>query len=772
MDLRTAPALPAAAAFVAGVCLALHLTIASVPLAIALAGLGVGLGVGCARRPGRWLAALAGGLAWGIVAAPLPPGSTIDAARPVEAVARVSRHWVRSRGGWWGTLEVSSVRQGTRVAVGSFAVSASLPGREVPPGLGNRVRIRGYLSPPLRYADGVPAKEGRWRLRIKSRRLLQVVGRPPLPLRLASRLRRRVTEAYGAQPATPGTALARAFVLGDASHLEPRLVRALRRSGLAHLLAVSGLHLGLVAAGVLLLASPLPRGVRLASVVAAVAVYTALVGARPSLVRAGIMAGAAVVSLLLDRPPAPANTLALAVAGMAFATPGAVLETGFRLTVSATAGLLLLAPPLAERWRRVRRCPRALAVSLAATVAAQLATLPWSLPAFHGVAPLAPVWNLLAVPWTALSLAASLLWSVAAVAAPAAARGLVPLLDALAAPYSWLARVPAGPWWWIPWVVGEPTAWALAAGLALLLLGTPSRRAVLVLAVLAVLVILSGGVGSGGVLVAHGSPAALPELDVVDVGQGDAILLRDGPHALLVDGGGRWGGGLGARVLVPALARLGVGHLEAVVMTHPDRDHCAGLVEAASYLPVGEVWASPGWRKAGCFGELAALPGVPLRRLRAGDAGELGRWRWRVLYPATVDLAAASLPDNERSLVLLAATAGHRVLLTGDIGATAERRLVRRYPDLRADLLKVAHHGSRHSTTARFLDAVSPRLALISVGRRNPYGHPARSTLRRFAVRHVLVLRTDRDGLIRVRFDAAGRTHLSLPGSPRGAGPP
>src|SRR6202035_1716311 len=174
---------------------------------------------------------------------------------------------------------------------------------------------------------------------------------------------------------------------------------------------------------------------------------------------------------------------------------------------------------------------------------------------------------------------------------------------------------------------------------------------------------------------------------------------------------------------LPALLGEGVRRLDALVMTHPDRDHCGGLVDVAAYLPVAEVWTAPGWEREGCAGEFLALPGTRRRFLAAGDRVRVGRWRIAVLQPAAK--ADPGERSNERSLVLQAEALGRRVLLTGDAEAREERRALAAAGEdgLHADLLKVGHHGSKTSSPAGFLDAVAPRLALLSVGIDHPHHH-------------------------------------------------
>ncbi len=751
-----------AAALLGGVALAFHLTWLSVPLLAALAALGLAWG----RRAGACLAAGAAGMIAATLGAGLPdrPPAGLAPGRPVELVARVAGHWARDDDGWTAPAEALHVRQGGRVLAAPFDFVLHLPDEEpAPPPFGSTLRVKGYLKRSAGFANAAPVEPGPWRLRVKSRLLMRREAPPGVVARLSGRLRARVDAAYGAAGTeTPGKGLARGLVLGDASAVPLAWKRSLRVAGVSHVLSVSGLHLGLLAAAVLGLGTPLPRRWRLGLLIAVLALYVLLVGPLPALVRSAWMALLAVAALLAERPPAPANALAWAAILLVLHRPTLVEDVSFQLTVSATAGLLLLAPPLAARWHRL---PVPLRSGLAATVGAQLASIPWSLPRFHLVSLASPLVNLAAVPWTALALLGALLWSALAVLSPALAAAALPALDALAAPFGWPAAVRPQVWLALPLVVSPATAVLLAAS-AFLLLGAPMK---------------TPGTGAGrygrlalgvaggliAVLLACGAarrPGDRLELTMLDVGQGDAILLRDGRRAVLVDGGGWERGDLGGRVLLPALAAEGVRRLDALVLTHPDRDHCRGLVDLAAYLPVREVWTGPGWPPDGCAGDLLTLPGSSLRVLWAGEQAAIGRWRLTALHPEPGERRF----ENDRSLVLLAEAAGTRVLLTGDIEEWAEHRLLSTWGDaLRADVLKVAHHGSRTSTTTRFLDAVHPRLALISAGPGNPYHHPSSTVLARLSARRIPTLRTDRHGMIRLRLQAQGCFRIELPGMPR-----
>ncbi|HEX5758517.1 MAG TPA: ComEC/Rec2 family competence protein [Thermoanaerobaculia bacterium] len=714
LDLRGTPMLLPAAALAAGAVLAFRLAWLPVPLLALLTAAGVALG----RRTGWCLAAFAVGLISATVGAGLPQGRPmgLDGGRPVELVARVAGHWTRDEEGWSAPARALRWRQDEKVAAAPFDLFLHLPDEEEPPPFGATLRAKGYLRRSPGFANAARVPPGPWRLRLKSRLLLREEAPPGALAAMSGRVRRRAERAFAAAGReTSGKALARALVLGDPSAVPLAWKRGLRVAGVSHVLSVSGLHLALLAGAVLLAGVWLPRRVRLVLLLPVLAGYLLLVGPLAPLVRSAVMALLAVAALLVHRPPAPANALGWAVALLVLHQPAVVQDPSFQLSVSATAGLLLVAPPLAARWRRL---PSLLRAPLAASTGAQLASLPWSLPLVHQLPLAAPLANLVAVPWTAAALLGSLVWSALALLAPALAAAALPALDLLAAPFGWPAEVRPDVWLSLP-------------------VATASRAPDLETA---------------------------PELALFDVGQGEAILLRDGLRAVLVDGGGWERGDLGGRVLLPALAAEGVRRLDALVMTHPDRDHCRGLVDLGAYLPVREVWTAPGWEASGCAGELLTLPGTTPRVLWAGERRRVGRWCLTALNPE----AGERRGDNDRSLVLRAAAAGASVLLTGDVEAWAEHGLLRREEGaLRADVLKVAHHGSRTSSTDAFLDAVRPRLALISAGVDNPYHHPSSAVLARLAARHVPILRTDRHGMVRLRFPGGGRVRIELPGMPR-----
>lgn len=747
--------IPAAAAFI-GALAAHHATWLPWPLLLLLVGLGVAYG----RRAGLAVACLGLGLVsaliHGATAGDLEAAG-LDPQRPVTAQVRPVGPWREGELGWSSAVRVEVLAQGTgsdlRLYRPPGRIRLQLPSAaQVPPS--GQLRLRGYLRRGAALHNAPPGQPGPWRLWVKSKRLLEEISPPEPLIALSNSIRERVSKALDGADADAGSgdgaAFARALVLGDPSRLAPEVVRALRRLGLGHLLAVSGLHVAAVAGLTLLLLAWWPRRPRMVLALLPVALYLLLVGPRPSLLRAAVMALGAVLALSSRRPPMAANALGCFVLATILITPALAVDVGFQLTVAATAGLVLLAPVLERRWRPL---PVILARPVAATLSAQLATLPFALPVFHLWVPAAPLFNLLLVPWAGVVLAACLGWTVAAVAMPSLAAAAVPALDLVCRPLVLLREVPPGPWAAWPWSGGGGGAMLLVLVLAAAA-WWPRRLGVALALALC--------------LVALRPPPTVPQprLVVLDVGQGEALLLQDGRSSVLVDGGGWFNGGLGERVLLPALAGLGVRRLDAVVLTHPDRDHCGGLVEIADYLPVGELWSDPRWWQEGCGAELARR--LPPRSLATGDRHRVGRWRLQVLA------SGEGSRDNDRSLVLRASVGERCALLTGDIEGGTEAWLLRGDRRLLAcDILKVGHHGSKTSTGASFLAAVAPRRALVSAGQGNRYGHPSPVVVERLHHRRIQVLRTDLHGQLRLTLRPAGGLWIETLASPtqRGPGP-
>ena len=765
---RRNPAVIPAIGLLVGAALAPQLDWLPLPLVVLLLAASTALG----GRPGVGFGALAMGFWLGLAGDPgeLPAG--FDGGRPVRVEGRLlgpvhcatEPGEVEERGRGKKPTERSSARLraevlsqgspgGRWIASTPFELVLTAAGcdpRWIP---GSRWRVHGLLRRSTGFRNEPVVPPGPWRLVVVSDRLSEQVAPASSLARWIDHARRRALVEI--DPAT-GPRLLAPLLLGARGGLDDSLEVALRRAGLAHLLAVSGLHVAVLAGLAWIVASPLPRRGRLLSVGLVVAGYLLLLGPRPSILRSAAMALVALLALLLERPPQPANSLAVVVLVLVVSDPARVLEVGFQLSVAATAGIVVLVPPLGRRLPFPPIWGKALAVPLAA----QLATLPWTVAWSGGIHPAATGLDLVAMPWLAVYLASGLVALSSALVGGPDLLGWVADLDR---PVEWLADLPASSWWFLPLRVDPwlgAALWLVCVGLLVVegcrdgrvpdpeeglrdRSGDGARSAKAprwrLGCVMLVAVVSSG---------ARAPQPPPPEVRFFDVGQGDATLLVGGGEAILVDGGGWWRGDFGGRVLVPALVRAGVSRLRAVVLSHPDRDHCRGLVDVSRWLPVDEVWSSPGWNEP-CARELVGLPGARWRPLWAGDRRRVGPWHLEVLHPVAGDRSVG----NDRSLVLRATVDGRGVLLSGDVEARAERELMRRHGDrLATVLLKVAHHGSKTSTGGRWIDVTQPQVAVVSAGRNNLYGHPNGDVLRRLDRRAVITLRTDRDGLVRWVF--------------------
>jgi competence protein ComEC len=536
------------------------------------------------------------------------------------------------------------------------------------------------------------------------------------------------------------------LLLGRTSQLDRGMVARYRRGGLYHLLVVSGLHVAL-AAGLVLAALRLGCVVgkrRDAILLGAVFLFVLVGGANPPAVRAGLVVAVFLAARLFERPIPAAQALGLSALLLFLADPRQIYSIGTVLTFAAVGGIALLTEPIR---RRLPARPGWLFEGFATSIAAQCATAGVVFWRFNVVAAGAWITAPVAIPLSAglIALGGVLLVLFAAgipAEAPAALFGLgsraLELVADRAGGMAFLRPTP-------------PLGAVVAVGVAMLLAARGPRRWRAPLGA-------SAGLLFAGLAVAPGprGPERGLSVEALDVGQGDSILVRWTDHALLFDGGGPFdleAADFGRTRLLPKLLDRGVVRLDGVVATHPHPDHVLGLLAVIEELPVARLWISAGSDEASLFARLRASArdaGVPVEILRSGRTIEWPDARLTVLhsggFPRKLDRV------NNQSVVALFERHGGKVLLTGDAGAATEDALIDARRDLAADVLKVGHHGSRTSTTPTFVSTVRPRLAILSCGRENRFGHPAPETLRTLASRHVPVFRTDRLSDVRVEL--------------------
>lgn len=743
---RSGLLLPAAAAWgVALVATALPRVAAAAGGSVLLVALV--LGVLAARRPTRGRVLLAtGAIACGAVLVAVAFGDArrtaagLSTGRPVAVDVRLDTVTVGDGNDLSGSLAVRALLRGTIVGGAGAGVPVTLfadGGVRAVPGTVVRVRVVLRASPPTDAAAFVGPVLGR-----------VVVVRPaPLEQRVASALRIGLLDRTAQLPGD-GAALLPGLAVGDTSRVGADLRQAMRDASLTHLTAVSGANVAVVTVAVFALGAllRLPRMLRVLAAGAALVGFVVLVTPQPSVVRAAAMATVALLCALRGGRAAGVPALATAVLVLLVLDPWFAWSAGFVLSAAATAGLLLLAVPLADRMSRV--LPRPLALVFAVPVAAQAATQPVLVLLQPGIPVFGVVANLLAEPAaplvTVLGLVACLLGPVAPPLASAAA--------ALAwLPAAWIglvartvARLPQ--LGWPAGIAGAALAAVLlVAGILLLSRAAPlgARVAGAVVAVLAALLI--GGTAVGGVV---GRIAGTPRdwtFAACDVGQGDGLVLNGGNGRYAVVDTGRQDGPLAS-----CLARLGVGRIDLLVLTHWDADHVGAARSLAGRI--GTAFVGPPDRGAS-VGLTAALRagGATIRQVRRGDVARLGRLRLEVLWPP--DPLGDAEPGNASSVTLLVTGGGASLLLTGDVGEQAQNRLLAAGPLPRVDVVKVAHHGSADQSAA-FYAAAGAAFGVVSVGAGNDYGHPTGRLLRSLQAIGTQVVRTDQDGLVLVSWRA------------------
>ncbi len=607
-------------------------------------------------------------------------------------------------------------------------------------------------------------ERGTYRLTVKSSRLLLARGEASRwsAALWNRRIAREMRAAAGEwRTAAVGSALAEALVLGRHARLPDEMLESYQRGGTYHLLVFSGLQIALLA-GALRWAARLVGLRRSADVLLlGVAFFApAFVGSDPSVSRSSWMLGLLIFTRLWERPVSATSALFVSALVRLFFCPWELDDPGFALTYAATAGILVGGRALATL---AGKQTRAGAFSFGA--GAELATFPLTLLYFNRIVPVGSLATLVVGPVLTAMLAGGALACALCFVSHDATFVLLDMIgssnDVVVAINRWVAD-DAG----LSIALPAPPGWIVAITFAVGVVAIARGRSILF--PLALVVPLATSVVLGVVR----SDAGEAEIRVLDVGQGDAILLRSGREAILVDAGGSSRDpAFGRRVLVPRLADAGVRRIEAIVLSHPHPDHCGGIPAAMRDFDVGRVVVSRRHVTAPCVRRIvdeALRLGVPVADAEAEGGLVIGAI---ALRPILLDTRFRRAAENNGSLVFAAGVAGRSLLLTGDIEKEAETVLRYDHPEeLRAEILKVPHHGGRSSSTPRFLDLVEPRLAIVSCGRDNPFGHPAEDVVTGLRERGARILRTDWHGTIVLRireshlyvereFDTPGRSH-------------
>lgn len=577
--------------------------------------------------------------------------------------------------------------------------------------------------------------------------------------RVRNALARASARLYGAR-----APLVDALVVGRRSGMDRELKNAFASSGLVHLLSISGFHIGLIAAWVVLVLrySGVARVASLMVAASLATVYVAFLGWPAPAVRAVAMAWVLVWLRWRQRAVQPEALLAATGLVVLLLDPFAVLDLGGWLSVLSLWGAVRVA-----RWAEAAGGAHWLWQSAASSVGATVATAPVTAWLLGAVAPVGIALNFIAIPVAAVAVPgvlASLLLAPIGVVSDALASGSGAALHLLELTARWGARVPMGH------VVmnAEPVSalpWLLL--LALLCWATPRRG--------------SAGLASGRLLLAGAAGTwlalvptlRLPQsgagrltLHFVDVGQGDAAVLRTpNGHFVVIDAGPRDERfDAGASRVVPLLEREGADAIDVLIASHAHLDHVGGLGAVLSAVPVGTVVepAAPGADST--YREmlgLVAVSGAAWDPARRGERFSVDSVEFTVLHPDTA-WSGWGLDLNDDSVVLLVRYGAFRAIFMGDAGEAPEAALRGRVGQV--DLLKVGHHGSRTASGAAWLRELSPTVAILSVGSHNRYGHPSPDALQRLGAQHATIWRTDQEGTVTVVTD--GR-HVEVHGRSR-----
>lgn len=587
----------------------------------------------------------------------------------------------------------------------------------------------------------------------------KIIGSSWIPERTFANFRKWIESRFADYLDPAETGLLLGLLAGDRSGIPEALRSDFQRSGLVHVLAISGFHVVLLA-GILMIflkATGLPlRAVRIIAV-ALLFLYIPVTGGSPAVRRAVLMFSVPQIGALFQRPANTMNSLGVALILILLPEPGILWNPGFQLSVAATAGILIGSPlnpfanfPESLKKNKLWNTLRAFAIDPTyVTLCATLATAPFLVHHFKTLSPMAWLGNIVVVPGISWGMQAGLFALISPIdflrehfcyAASFFLR-LASLLTRLISDSS-IASVTIGPF---------SPAILLLIGFALTFIPAIRRNRIARIYCVSCLALFAG-------LFCYNSYAKAMhptwKLTTIDVGQGDSHLVEapSGRH-FLVDAGDNSRQDSGKDIIVPFLHHIGVRELDALIITHPDKDHFGGAKSILKTFPVKELWASdcaikerkPEWQQVI---QEARKRNIPIRKIHRGILWKETYFEMQTIHPRN-DICVEA---NEGSITLRLKGLGHSAVLTGDLTVKGEKEIMKTDAYLKSDVLKLGHHGSKTSSSVPFLNAVNPSYALIPSGKNNRFRHPSKEVVQRLDSLNIPYINTAERGSISITF--------------------
>ena len=587
----------------------------------------------------------------------------------------------------------------------------------------------------------------------------KIIGSNWIPERTFANFRKWIESRFADYLDPAETGLLLGLLAGDRSGIPEALRSDFQRSGLVHVLAISGFHVVLLA-GILMIflkATGLPlRAVRIIAV-ALLFLYIPVTGGSPAVRRAVLMFSVPQIGALFQRPANTMNSLGVALILILLPEPGILWNPGFQLSVAATAGILIGSPlnpfanfPESLKKNKLWNTLRAFAIDPTyVTLCATLATAPFLVHHFKTLSPMAWLGNIVVVPGISWGMQAGLFALISPIdflrehfcyAASFFLR-LASLLTRLISDSS-IASVTIGPF---------SPAILLLIGFALTFIPAIRHNRIARIYCVSCLALFAG-------IFCYNSYAKAMhptwKLTTIDVGQGDSHLVEapSGRH-FLVDAGDNSRQDSGKDIIVPFLHHIGVRELDALIITHPDKDHFGGAKSILKTFPVKELWASdcaikerkPEWQQVI---QEARKRNIPIRKIHRGILWKETYFEMQTIHPRN-DICVEA---NEGSITLRLKGLGHSAVLTGDLTVKGEKEIMKTDAYLKSDVLKLGHHGSKTSSSVPFLNAVNPMYAIIPSGKNNRFRHPSKEVVQRLDSLDIPYINTAERGSISITF--------------------